>query len=201
MSRHPFCLQTPIPLSGSPRFERNNINGLQVFDENNNLWFKIGLEEGPYGLIRSTGLAMLDSLSQTLVLYGRKDVGSDISLSTGWGTAGNTATRIMLTHSGQQIQFFTNNLGRLYLDANGLNLWSIPLRLNNAILVSTDGKVDGLDLSEHNHSGTGQGGTIDHASISGLGTIATHAEGVDGTFTTADSKTVTVSKGIITAIT
>lgn len=41
--------------------------------------------------------------------------------------------------------------------------------------ISIDGTVDGVDLSDHDHSGTGQGGTVDHENLSSIGTY-NHSE-------------------------
>jgi len=35
--------------------------------------------------------------------------------------------------------------------------------------------VDGVDLSDHDHSGPGQGGTVDHGSLTSIG-VNTHAQ-------------------------
>lgn len=40
--------------------------------------------------------------------------------------------------------------------------------------ITLSGTVDGVDLSDHNHSGPGEGGTVDHASLTSIGTY-THA--------------------------
>ena len=40
--------------------------------------------------------------------------------------------------------------------------------------ITVDGTVDGVDVSDHDHSGAGQGGTIDHVNLTSIGTY-THA--------------------------
>nr|BDD47567.1 hypothetical protein 1 [bacterium] len=41
--------------------------------------------------------------------------------------------------------------------------------------ITTVGTVDGVDLSDHDHSGPGQGGTVDHGSLTSIG-VNTHAQ-------------------------
>lgn len=41
--------------------------------------------------------------------------------------------------------------------------------------ISIDGTVDGVDVSDHDHSGAGQGGTVDHTNLSSIGSY-THTD-------------------------
>lgn len=128
----------PTAAASGQRLSLDSTYGLRAFDSSGNLWAQIPLESGPFGLLRVTGIAMLDNLTQTLTIYGRKDVGSQITLATGWGTAGAAATQILLKHN-DQIQFFTSGVGRVYLDGGGLNLWNVGLLRNNIQVVGAQG--------------------------------------------------------------
>lgn len=60
-----------------------------------------------------------------------------------------------------------------YLLASGARAMSGGLNMGTNAITNV-GNVDGVDVSAHDHSGAGQGGTIAHGSLSGVGTN-THA--------------------------
>lgn len=71
------------------------------------------------------------------------------------------------------------------------------IEVTNDIIMQPGRKVDGVDISAHDHSGEGQGGTVSKSSV-GLGNVTNDAQlkRAGNDFTTFDSKSTPIDKDV-----